>query len=213
MCSPGATLFFSAVSRIVRFLLGVAAIAVLAWALAGCGGRNPQFKATDITGAEFGKDFELADHNGKTRRLADFRGKAVALFFGYTQCPDVCPATLAEFAAALKQLGNDADRVQVLFVTIDPERDTQALLAQYVPAFNPAFLGLRGDAEATARTAKQFRVFFQKQAGKTAEGYTMDHSAGTYIYDQRGRLRLYAKYGEGADALVHDLRLLLAEKD
>ena len=190
---------------IARLSAGVA----LAIVLAGCGARGPSFQATDLTGASFGRDFELTAPDGKPRRLADFRGKAVVMFFGYTQCPDVCPTTLAALAEAMKRLGPDADRVQVLFVTIDPERDTPALLSQYVPAFDPRFLGLYGDADATARTAKEFKILYQKAPGATPASYTMDHSAGTYVFDQQGRLRLYVSNGQGADVFAHDLAQLL----
>jgi protein SCO1 len=186
----------------------LAAVA-LAASLLACTAGGPQFKASDITGSSFGRDFELRDPQGNTRRLADFRGKAVAVFFGYTQCPDVCPTTLAALAEAMKALGPDADRVQVLFVTVDPERDTPALLAQYVPAFDPRFLGLYGDAEATARTAREFKIIYQKVPGSSAGTYTMDHSAGTYVFDPQGRLRLYVANGQGADVFAHDLRELL----
>jgi protein SCO1/2 len=186
----------------------LAAIA-LAASLLACTAGGPQFKASDISGSSFGRDFELRDPQGSTRRLADFRGKAVVVFFGYTQCPDVCPTTLASLAEAMKQLGPDADRVQVLFITVDPERDTPALLAQYVPAFDPRFLGLSGDAEATARTAKEFKIIYQKVPGSSAGTYTMDHSAGTYVFDPQGRLRLYVANGQGADVFAHDLRELL----
>ena len=186
----------------------LAAIA-LAAALVACTAGGPQFKASDITGSSFGRDFELRDPQGATRRLADFHGKAVVVFFGYTQCPDVCPTTLAALAEAMKQLGPDADRVQVLFITVDPERDTPALLAQYVPAFDRRFLGLYGDAEATARTAKEFKIIYQKVPGSSVGTYTMDHSAGTYVFDPQGRLRLYVANGQGADVFAHDLRELL----
>jgi protein SCO1/2 len=176
--------------------------------LAACGAGGPAFQASDISGSSFGRDFELKDPQGRTRKLADFRGKAVVLFFGYTQCPDVCPTTLAALAETMKRLGPDADRVQVLFVTVDPERDTPALLAQYVPAFDPRFLGLYGDADATARTAKEFKVLYQKVTGPGGN-YTMDHSAGTYVFDPQGRLRLYVSNGQGPDVFVHDLRELL----
>ena len=186
----------------------LAAVA-LAASLLACTAGGPQFKASDITGSSFGRDFELRDPQGNARRLADFRGKAVVVFFGYTQCPDVCPTTLAALAEAMKELGPDADRVQVLFITVDPERDTPALLAQYVPAFDPRFLGLYGDAEATARTAKEFKIIYQKVPGSSAGTYTMDHSAGTYVFDPQGRLRLYVANGQGADVFAHDLRELL----
>ena len=178
--------------------------------LAGCQGK-PEFRNTDVTGADFGGDFALTGHDGKPRTLADFRGKAVVIFFGYTQCPDVCPSTLAELAGVMKQLGPDAERVQVLFVSVDPERDTQELLSHYVPAFDPRFLGLHGDAEATARTAKAFRVFYQKVPGKTPDTYTVDHTAGSYVFDPQGKLRLFVKHGAGPEPIVHDLRLLLKD--
>jgi protein SCO1 len=182
---------------------------VAALAIAGCGPEAPRFKASDVTGTAYGRDFRLTDHHGQPRTLADYRGKAVVLFFGYTQCPDVCPTTLAELAETLKRLGPDAERVQVLFVTVDPERDTPELLARYVPAFNPSFIGLSGDAEATARTAKEFRVIYQKQPGREPGAYTMDHSAGTFMFDPQGRLRLYVGYGQGPDVFAHDIRQLL----
>jgi protein SCO1/2 len=177
--------------------------------LAGCGARGPAFEASDITGSSFGHDFALRDPAGHTRTLEDFRGKAVVVFFGYTQWPDVCPTTLAALADAMKRLGADADRVQVLFITVDPERDTPQLLAQYVPAFDRRFLGLYGDAAATARTAKEFKVIYQKAPGPTPGSYTMDHSAGSYVFDPKGRLRLFVANGQGADVFAHDLRELL----
>jgi protein SCO1/2 len=170
----------------------------------------PRFVATDITGAAFARDFRLTDHNGRPRSLADFRGKVVAIFFGYTHCPDVCPTTLADFAAALKSLGPDAGRVQVLFVTVDPERDTPELLRQFVPAFYPSFLGLYTDPAHLTALAQEFKVVYQKTAIKGPDDYLIDHSAGTYVYDIHGRLRLLIPYGSGPDAIAHDLRLLLA---
>ena len=188
----------------------LAAAALAAGALtAGCSPEAPKFRTSDITGSTFGKAFALTDHTGRAVTLADYRGKAVVMFFGYTQCPDVCPTTLATLAATMKALGPDADRVQVLFVTVDPERDTQALLAQYVPAFDPRFVGLYGDAAATERVAKEFKVLFQKQPGATPGSYTVDHSAGVYMFDPQGRLRLYASHGQPPDAFAHDLSALL----
>ncbi len=183
---------------------------LLALLCAGCdpATRGLAFELTDITGADFGREVRLIDHNGTPRTLADFKGKVVAIFFGYTHCPDVCPVTLGELALVARELGKDADRMQVLFITVDPERDAQADLSKYVPAFNPTFLGLYGDAEATARTAKEFKVFFQKQPLAGGD-YSVDHSAGTYIFDQAGRLRLFATYGQGAPKMLHDIRLLL----
>ena len=170
---------------------------------------TPSFRATDITGAEFGRDFRLTDFNGQPRTLADFRGKVVVVFFGYTHCPDVCPTTLSEMASAVKKLGAEGAKVQVLFVTADPERDTPAVLKQYVGAFNPAFLGLRGTPEETARVAKEFKVILQKNPGADPNNYTVDHSSGTYIYDASGKLRLYVGYGQGADVFAHDIGELL----
>ena len=175
--------------------------------LAGCDGSAPQFKSTDITGADYGRSLALTDHNGKPRTLEDFRGKAVVVFFGFAQCPDFCPTTLADIASSLKGLGPEAERVQVLFVTVDPERDTQEVLAKYVTAFDPRFLGLRGDPEATRRTAKEFKVYFERR--KSGQSYTMDHSAQSYVIDPQGRLRLFVRHERiGAD-LADDLRTLL----
>jgi protein SCO1/2 len=187
--------------------ISLAALSVLV--LAACDGAPPRFKSTDITGAEYGRSLELTDHNGKPRRLGDFRGKAVVLFFGFTRCPDVCPTTLADAAQAMKQLGPDADRVQVLLVTVDPERDTQKVLAAYVTAFDPRFLGMVGDAQATRRAAKEFRVYFEKRPGKTPDGYSMDHSAQSYVIDPQGRLRLFVRHDRIAEDLADDLRVLL----
>jgi protein SCO1 len=193
----------------VKRPFGIVAAALLALLVAACGPGNPRFQASDVTGVAFGRDFKLTDHNGKPRALADFRGKVVVMFFGYTQCPDVCPTTLSDLAAALQKLGADAERVQVLFVTIDPERDTPELLSHYVPAFNPTFLGLSGDAEATAATAREFKVLYQKQPGSTPGSYSMDHSAGTFIFDSQGRLRLFVSQGQGPELFAHDIRELL----
>jgi len=176
--------------------------------LAGCNASGPSFKNTDITGADYGKGFSLTDHTGKTRTLDDFRGKVVVVFFGYTQCPDVCPTTLAELKAVKEQLGAEGNRMQVLFVTVDPERDTPKLLADYVPAFDSSFLGLYGDSAATAKVAKEFRVFYQKVPGKTPDSYTVDHTAGSYVFDPQGRLRLLARHGNAAN-LAADIQTLL----
>jgi len=189
--------------------VAAAVLVAFALALAGCGREGPSFRASDVTGSSFGRELALTDHNGKARTLADFRGKLVVLFFGYTQCPDVCPTTLATLAEAKKHLGPDGDKVQVLFVTIDPERDKPELLLPYVTAFDPSFLGLYGDAEATARTAKEFKIIYQKQPGPTPQTYTMDHSAGTFVFDTDGRLRLYVGHGQDAELFAHDLRELL----
>lgn len=173
-------------------------------------GSNPSFQNTDVTGLDYAKDFSLPDFNGKQRTLADFRGKAVVMFFGYTQCPDVCPTTMSEMASVMQKLGPLADRVQVLFVTVDPERDTPELLSKYVPAFDRRFLGLVGDKAATEKVAKEFKIFYQKVPGKTPGSYTIDHTAGSYVFDPQGRLRLFIRNGQSADTIEHDLRLLLS---
>jgi len=193
-----------------RALLG---LALAAFAAAGCdrflpGGKTP-FHGVDITGSDLGPDFRLTDHNGKERTLADFRGKVVALFFGYTHCPDVCPTTLSDMANAVKALGPDGARVQVLFVTVDPKRDTPELLRNYVPAFNPAFLGLHGDAAATAKVTKDFKIYAAERPGRTPESYTVDHSAQTLVFDTKGKLRLMLPYGSPGDKIASDLKILL----
>jgi protein SCO1/2 len=190
-------------------------IAVLLFAasvvLGGCerGASGPSFRATDVTGAEFGRDIQLNDFNGQPRKLSDFRGKAVAVFFGYTHCPDVCPTTLAELASAIRKMGPEGEKVEVLFITADPERDTPEVLKQYVTSFNPRFLGLRGSPEETAQIAREFKVIIQKNASGGAGNYTVDHSSGTYLYDPQGRLRVYVSYGQGADVFAHDLTAVL----
>jgi protein SCO1/2 len=199
-------------SVIFKLLFTMFSIALLTGLLA-CNKQAStlKFNATDITGTDFGKDFKLTDHNGKVRTLADFKGKAVVMFFGYTHCPDVCPTTMSDLAQALNLLGKDADRVQVLFVTVDPARDTQELLAKYVPAFNPTFLGMYGDDAATAKVTKDFRIFYQKHPAKNGQDYDVDHTAGTYVFDPAGQLRLFMSYGQGAESIVHDLKQLLAQ--
>lgn len=188
-----------------------AALALAAFTLAGCqpAPQPSAFRATDITGAEFARDFRLIDHNGQARTLADFRGKAVALFFGYTHCPDVCPTTLSDFAAALQLLGPQADRVQVIFVTVDPERDKPELLREFVPAFNPGFLGMYSDPETLRQLAKEYKVIYQKTSAKAADDYLIDHSTGTYVYDPQGHLRLLMPYGSSPEAIAQDLKTLL----
>lgn len=178
--------------------------------LTACSKAPPAFQNTDVTGLKYGKDFSLHDASGKVRTLADFKGKAVVMFFGYTQCPDVCPTTMVELASVMKTLGPDADKVQVLFVTLDPERDTAQVMAKYVPAFDPRFIGLRGDQAETEKVAKDFKVFYQKVPGDTLGSYTMDHMAGTFVFDPQGRLRLFIRYGSPAASIAHDLKILLA---
>lgn len=194
-------------NKLFIVLLGV----FLSLGITGCNQKSTiqKFHSTDITGVDFGNNFQLTDHNGKSRTLADFKGKAVVMFFGYTHCPDVCPTTMSDLAQTLILLGKDAEKVQVLFVTVDPQRDTQELLAKYVPAFNPGFLGLWGDEAATAKVAKDFRIFYQKNKGKDRQSYDVDHTAGTYVFDPSGKLRLFMSYGKGAEIIAHDLRILL----
>jgi protein SCO1/2 len=185
------------------------ALVIAAALLAGCAREGPSFRATDITGAELGRELQLVDHNGVPRSLVDFRGKVLVVFFGFTHCPDVCPATLADLARARKQLGAQAERVQVVMVTVDPERDTPEVLRQYVTALDPSFLGLTGDAEAIARTAREFKVFYQKSPGATPQSYSVDHSSGTFVFDTAGRVRLLVGYGQGAEVFAHDIGELL----
>ncbi len=190
---------------------------VMAWAMAlfalsGCqpAPQPSSFQATDITGAGFARDFRLTDHNGSVRTLADFKGKVVAVFFGYTHCPDVCPTTLSDFAGALKLLGEQAAHVQVIFVTVDPQRDTPDILRQFVPAFNPTFLGMYTDTGTLKRLVKEYKVVYQKTSVKAVDDYLIDHSAGTYIYDPKGNLRLLVPYGSSPEAIAHDLKMLLS---
>jgi protein SCO1/2 len=197
----------------MKKLLTLLSAVLLAVLLGGCDklfDHAPTFDNTDVTGLDYGKGFALIDHNGKPRTLADFRGKVVLMFFGYTQCPDVCPTTMAEMSAVMKELGPAADKVQVLFVTLDPERDTPALLAQYVPAFDKRFLGLYGNAEQTAAVAKEFKIFYSKVPGSAPGTYTLDHTAGTYVFDRQGKLRLFVRNGQDPRAIVHDIRQLLS---
>ncbi len=169
------------------------------------------FKAVDITGANYAQDLNLPDADGRVRSLADFKGRLVVVFFGFTQCPDVCPTTLLELAEVKKALGPDGDKVQGIFVSIDPERDTPEVLKAYVGNFGAGFVALRGTPEQTRDIAKNFKVFYSKVPGKTEGSYSMDHTAGSYVFDTRGKVRLFTRYGAGTEALVHDLRLLLKE--
>lgn len=194
--------------RAVFLLLLVLALGLAA----GCGerGPKPEFRGTDITGADFGRKLELNDHDGRPRRLTDFRGKVVVLFFGYTHCPDVCPTTLSDMAQALKLLTPEqAQRVQVLFVTVDPERDTPELLKGFVTYFHPGFLGLHGSPEAVARAAREFRVTYRRHTEPGATDYLIDHTAGSYVLDGQGQLRLYLPYAHPPADIAHDLALLL----
>lgn len=190
--------------------MALAALALLvACDRAPGGGQALQFKGVDITGAEYGRQLALPDQDGKPRTLADFKGKVTVVFFGYTQCPDVCPTTMAELAQVKKALGADGERIQGVFVTVDPERDTPQLLKAYVQGFDPSFVALRGTPEQTQAAAKEFKVFYAKVPGKTEGAYTMDHTAGSYVFDAHGRLRLFVRYGGPTEALAADLKTLL----
>ena len=167
------------------------------------------FNGIDITGAAYARTLSLPDQNGQPRTLADFKGKVVVVFFGYTQCPDVCPTTMVELAQVKKALGKDGERVQGLFVSIDPERDTPAILKAYMASFDPSFVALRGSVEQAQAAAKEFKVFFAKVPGKTEGSYTMDHTAGSYVFDPSGKVRLFVRYGAGADALASDIKALM----
>jgi protein SCO1/2 len=187
--------------------LGWLLAALVGLALLGCGQR-PSFNAADITGANFGRGFELTDHTGKRRRLADFQGKLVIIFFGYVQCPDVCPTTLADVARAKQLLGPAGADLQVLFVSVDPQRDTREILAAYVPGFDPSFIGLTGTLDEIAQVAKEYNVFYRKVDGPTPTSYTIDHTAGLYVYDRQSRLRLFVKHGTAAESIAEDLKKL-----
>ena len=191
----------------------VAACALLASAgglLAACQPDKPQFKAIDITGADYAQGFQLTYFDGQPRSLADYKGKVVVVFFGFTQCPDVCPTTMNEMAQVKKLLGTDGDKLQVVFISIDPERDTPEVLKAYMGSFDPSFAGLyAASPDALAALAKDFKIYYKKVDGKTPTSYSMDHTAASYVYDPQGRLRLYARYGIGPQAMADDIRLLL----
>lgn len=190
--------------------LSTAALAV-PWALTACGDKGPSFKGSDIAGTHLGKDWTLTDFDGHPRTLASFAGKVVVVFFGYTQCPDVCPTSLAELADVMHKLGPDADKVQVLFITVDPDRDTAEILKQYATAFDSRFLALRGTAEETRKAAAAFKAYYAKVPGKSgaADDYTMDHTAAFYLFDTQGEARVLAKHDASADDLAHDIKILL----
>lgn len=195
-----------------RAVLAAGTTAVLA--LAGCDRLTPapkaSFQGVDITGADYAKKLSLADPDGQVRSLDEWKGKVVVVFFGYTQCPDVCPTTLAELAEVKRSLGPDGDKVEGVFVSIDPERDTPALLKQYIGNFGPGFVALRGTPEETKAAAREFKVFYSKVPGKAEGSYTMDHTAGSFLFDPQGRVRLFTRYGSGAQALAGDIKALLA---
>ena len=194
-----------------RFGAALSASGTLAL-LAACSEGKPKFASVDITGADYAKDLSLTDVNGQTRTLKDFAGKVVVVFFGYTQCPDVCPTTLTELVEVKRLLGAQGEQVQGVFVSLDPERDTPEVLKAYMANFDPSFVALSGNADQLATVAKDYKVYYKKVEGKTPSTYTLDHSAASYIYDPQGRLRLYARYGSGAAVLAADIKLLLAGK-
>jgi protein SCO1/2 len=197
-------------SRLNSHLVRILILSLIGLALIACSPK-PSFKNVDITGSKaFGNDFSLLDPDGKVRTLSDFKGKAVVIFFGYTQCPDVCPTTLTEMQQVMTLLGPQADKVQVLFITVDPDRDTAAILKQYVPAFDKRFLGLRpADQAALEKVAKDFMIYYKQVPGTSAGSYTIDHTAGSYAFDPEGRLRLYIKHAQGPEILAQDLKELL----
>jgi protein SCO1 len=176
----------------------------------GVGGAASSFRSVDLTGANYARDFALPDVDGRQRTLADFKGKVTVVFFGFTQCPDVCPSTLVELAQIKKSLGADGERLQAVFITVDPERDTPEILKAYMASFDPSFVALRGTPEQTLATAKAFKVYFAKVPGKTEGSYSMDHTAASYVFDAQGRVRLFARYGQPSEGLMADLKALLA---
>lgn len=193
----------------IKLIAGSALLAGGVATFTACSEAKPQFKSIDLTGADYAQGFTLADHNGQVRTLKDFAGKVVVVFFGFTQCPDVCPMSMAELAEVKKLLGPDGDKLQAIFISVDPERDTPELLKAYMGNFDPAFVALRPTLAQLPEVAKDFKVYYKKVDGKTPGSYTMDHSAGSYIFDAKGRIRLYNRYGSGAETLASDIRLLL----
>lgn len=200
--------FMTTFKFIVRWALIMLTGAVLGMA-AGCTEQKTAFASVDVTGADYAQKFALTDQFGKPRTQADFLGKIVVVFFGFAQCPDVCPTTMAELAEVKKMLGKDGDKLQVVFITVDPDRDTAPVLKAYMENFDPGFIALRGSPEELAATAKHFKIYYKKVEGKTPGSYTMDHSAGSYVLDTQGRVRLFTRYGSGAAALAQDVKLLL----
>jgi protein SCO1/2 len=190
-----------------NFLLTVLCLLAVA-----CNRAPVEFRNTDLTGATFARQFTLSDHNAQIRTLGDFKGKVVVIFFGYASCPDICPSTLSRLATVMKALGSESEKVQVLFVTVDPERDTAERLRDFVPWFHPSFLGLRGDAQETKSVSEEFRVFSARREVGSQLGYVLDHSSGAYVYDPAGRIRLYVKDTASVEEIVADIRLLLSGK-
>jgi len=194
-----------------RSILMAAAVMLIGCDRLSPGQTKPAFKGIDITGADYARTLSLTDQDGKARTLEEFKGKVSVVFFGYTQCPDVCPATLAELAQIKKSLGKEGERLQGIFVTVDPQRDTPAILQSYMANFDPSFVALYGTPEQTKAAAKEFKVFYAISPGKTESSYTVDHTAGSFVFDARGKVRLFVRYGSGAEALASDLKLLLAQ--
>ncbi len=184
-------------------------VALTVLALAACSPEKPKFNSIDVTGADYAKGFTLTDHNGQSRSLSDFKGKAVVLFFGYTQCPDVCPTSMAELAEIKRLLASDGDKLQGVFVTVDPARDTTELLKAYMTNFDPSFVAFTPTPEQLSVVAKDYKIYYKRVEGQTPTSYSMDHSAGSYVYDTQGRLRLYSRYGMGAKLLAQDIQTLL----
>ncbi len=197
------------VSRRLTLSLTLSVVAESLFGLSGCTEPKAAFKGVDITGADYAKELNLPDQNGQVRKIKDFSGKLVVVFFGYTQCPDVCPTTMQELAEVKRLLGADGDKLQAVFVTVDPERDTTELLKAYVENFDPNFVALRPTPEQLPAIAKEFKIYFKRVEGKTPTSYTMDHSAGSYTFDAQGKVRLFNRYGMGPEALAHDFKLLL----
>jgi protein SCO1 len=196
-------------TKSITHLFAIFAFVMLTACNGGGSGEESSLFGTDITGADFATDFNLVDHNGQPRQLADYQGKIVALFFGFTHCPDICPTTMADLASAMQLMGNQSNKVQVLFVTVDPERDTQEVLAKFVPSFDHRFVGLTGTPAQIDETAKTFKIFYAKQQEAGQSGYSFDHSAGVYVFDQQGKVRIYLKYGQKPVEIAHDLSRLL----
>ena len=195
----------------IKLVAHYALFAGAAGTLVACSAEKPQFKSIDLTGADYAKGFALSDQNGKPRTLQEFAGKVVVVFFGFTQCPDVCPASMAELAKVKKLLGADGDKLQAVFITVDPERDTPEVLKAYMGNFDPTFIALRPTMNELPDFAKSYKVFYKKVEGRTANSYSMDHSAGSYVYDAKGQIRLYSRYGSGAEALASDIKLLIKD--
>lgn len=193
----------------LKTALLVLALPAAAGLLSACTQAKPQFQSVDLTGADYATGFSLTDHNGKVRTLKDFPGKVVVVFFGFTQCPDVCPTTMVELAQVKKLMGADGDKLQAVFVSVDPERDTPEILKAYMGNFDPSFVALRPTPAQLADMAKDFKVFYKRVDGKTPGSYSMDHTAGSYVFDGNGKIRLFTRYGSGAEMLASDIRLLI----